>query len=94
MEREEPAKNTGKSRRAPYPFVPMPVPVFVPFSPKVFDEFLERIWPSEYYDSLVHLRNARIELLKAVNSAVSKRIEILEKQQKESRPQKEKVKVT
>jgi len=31
---------------------------------------------------LVHLRNARIELFKAVNSAISKRIEDLEEQQR------------
>lgn len=91
MEKEEAVR---KGRRIPYPFVPLPIPVFLPLTPKHFDELLERVWPSEYYDSLIHLRNARIELLKAVNSAISKRIETLEKQQRESRPQKEKVKVS
>jgi len=90
LEKEESARR----RRMPYPFVPLPIPIFLPFTPKHFDELIERVWPSEYYDSLIHLRNARIELLKAVNSAISKRIEDLEKQQRESRPQKEKVKVS
>lgn len=91
MEKEESARSR---RRMPYPFVPLPIPIFLPLTPKHFDEFIERVWPSEYYDSLIHLRNARIELLKAVNSAINKRIEDLEKQQRESRPQKEKVKVS
>jgi hypothetical protein len=92
LEKEEAVKSSR--RKMPYPYVPLPIPVFLPLTPKHFDELIERVWPSEYYDSLVHLRNARIELLKAVNSAISKRIEDLEKQQRESRPQKEKVKVS
>ncbi|MEM0075633.1 MAG: hypothetical protein QXG05_02480 [Nitrososphaerota archaeon] len=91
LEREKEARESKKA--ISYPFIPVPVPIFLPLSTRFFDEFLERVWPKEYYDSYMHLQNARIEMLKAVESAIGKRIETLERAQKEARPQKEKVKV-
>lgn len=82
--REEPSK------REVWPFVPVPVPIFLPFSIGFFDELLTRAWPKEYEEVLNHLRNARIEVLKAVDAAIKKKIEKLEK---EAVPKKEKVKV-
>jgi hypothetical protein len=81
------------SRKETLPFIPIPVPLLVPVSPGFFDEWLTRTWPQEYRGSFAHLQNAQIEVLKAVDAAVSKRIESLEKHQKEAKPQKEKVQV-
>lgn len=85
------AKESG--RKENWPFIPIPVPMPVPMSPGDFEEILTRVWPNEYRDSLTHLQNARIEVLKAIDAAIRKRIEILETRQTEAAPRKEKVNV-
>lgn len=81
------------SRKEAWPFIPVPIPLLVPVSPGFFDELLMRLWPQEYRDSLTYLQNAQIEVLKAIDAAINKRIESLEEPQKEAKPRKEKVKV-
>lgn len=72
----------------------VPVPMFVPFSPEKLEKLATRMWPQEYKESLVHLRAARIEFLKAIDSAIGKRISVLEKSSEEPKVQRERVRVT
>jgi len=81
------------SRRELWPFIPIPIPLPIPISEGFFDEWLARVWPRGYEDSLIHIQNARIEVLRAVEAAVKRRIEVLEKAQQEVKPKKEKVQV-
>lgn len=72
-----------------------PIYVLMPFFPIInMDEILRKIWPKGYEESLEHLINARIEILKAINSALEKRIKELESAKAELKEVKrEKVKV-
>ena len=83
----------NKEKERPQIFVPIPIPMLVPMTPSEFKEIVKRLWPAEYEESLTHLQNARIEVLKAVDAAIKQRIETLEKQKVENEKRKEKVQV-
>lgn len=82
-----------ESRREEWPFIPIPIPLPIPVPAGFFDEWLTRLWPQEYRESLTHLQNARIEVLKAIDAAIKTRIEVLKRVQREAEPRKEKVQV-
>ena len=81
----------NKEKERPQLFVP--IPMLVPMTPSEFKEIVKRLWPAEYEESLTHLQNARIEVLKAMDAAIKQRIETLEKHQAENEKRKEKVQV-
>ena len=83
----------NREKERPQIFVPIPIPMLVPMTHSEFKEIVKRLWPAEYEESLTHLQNARIEVLKAVDAAIKQRIETLEKHQAENEKHKEKVQV-
>lgn len=82
-----------KEKEMPQIFVPIPIPMLVPMTPGDLRAIVKRLWPAEYEESLTHLQNARIEVLKAVDAAIKQRIETLEKHKSEIETRKEKVQV-
>lgn len=82
-----------RAKEMPQPFIPVPIPMLVPITPGEFKEIVKRVWPAEYEESLTHLQNARIEVLKAVDAMIKQRIEALEKHKLETEKRKEKVQV-
>ncbi len=87
MEKQPPGKEK------PQLYVPVPIPMLVPMTPGELHEIMMRLWPADYKESLTHLQNARIEMLKAVDAALKQRIETLEKRKSETETRKEKVQV-
>ncbi len=82
-----------KEKESPQLFVPIPIPILVPITPRELKQMMKRLWPAEYKESLTHLQNARIEVLKAVDAAIKQRIETLEEQKSQTETRKEKVRV-
>ncbi len=80
-------KDKEKEEYKKLPLLVLPLPLLD------IDEIILRFWPINYEESLKHLINARIELLKAINVAIEKRIEELEKRKSRIEEKKEKVKV-